>query len=206
MCTLFDVGQPKPLVLQNRFKRKPISVELFCFPVQSLPTETFDSYGIIFSGLDNRNDNEARFFLQNSLPYRIVHAATQGLAVSIANIKFDHGICLGCLFSPRPGTVSLVPDSVCGGVVLKTAQQEIAASVSFVSAASGILSASELVKLNVPELKGFALNNYLSLSMMSPDLADVHHRKKDESCLCLCSEEIRLQAYRSKHVNRKESS
>ena len=206
MTSLQDVGNPKASVLQERFRGKSVSIEPFNLPIETLPTESIDGYDIVFSGLDNRNNNQARFVLQNSLPYRIIHAATQGLAVSIANIRFNDGICLGCLFSPRPGTVSLVPDSVCGGVVLKTEQQEIAASVSFISAASGILAASELVKVSVPELRAFALDNYLSLSMMSPDLADAHHRRKDEYCLCLCSEEIRLEAYRDKHVNKKEKN
>jgi molybdopterin/thiamine biosynthesis adenylyltransferase len=203
MSYLPDVGKAKPVVLQERFTGKQVSITPLCISVESLPTEMIDQYDIVFSGLDNRNGNQARFVLQNALPYRIVHAATQGLGISVASIGFMEGICLGCLFSPRPGERELVLDSVCGGVILQTPQLPFAASTSFVSATCGILAASELVKLTSPELRGFALNNYLSLSVMSPDLADSQLRVKDPHCLCLCSDKIRHCAFETKHIRKR---
>jgi hypothetical protein len=133
------------------------------------------------------------------LPERIIHAATQGLAIALANIDFLDGICLGCLFSPRQAEISTIADPSCGGVTIHVENRdEIAASVSFVSTMSGISAASELIKLSVPELNSFALRNYLSLSLMSPDLADVRFRAKDPNCVCLCSERFRQEAYKAK--------
>lgn len=196
VATTSDVGKRKPDVLGERLLKQNHRAHVIYTPVESLTTEDVNRYSFVFSGLDNRNNNRARFFLQNLLPSRIVHAATQGLGVAVANIDFAHSACLGCLYSPRAYEITTISDPSCGGVVLNLGNTSVSASVSFVSTACGVLAASELIKLAVPELREFALDNYLSLSLMSPDLADVRHRNKESHCICLCSEPFRQQAFR----------
>lgn len=197
MSSLTDIGRQKPGVLVGSLAGTSVEVTSLYAPLETLSQKDIRRYSCVISGLDNRNKNSSRFHLQSHLPRWIIHTATHGLSIAVANIDFAHGACLGCLFSPRTEDLIAVPDPMCGGVILKSNDEGIAASVSFVSAASGILAASELVKRSVPELTSFTLDNYLSMSMMSPDLADIRRREKDRGCLCLCSEEYTQRAFQS---------
>jgi hypothetical protein len=53
---------------------------------------------IAVSTVDDRDWNRARKELQTDLPRHLVHAATGRLTVSVANINFLEGPCLGCIF------------------------------------------------------------------------------------------------------------
>ncbi len=194
--TLSDIGNSKVCILGDALRRDTISITPLVASVESLTDSTVMSYDTIVSALDNRSNHQSRIFLQNLLPKRIIHAATQGLAAAVANIDFIHGACLGCLFYPRKEHLTLVQDPDCGGVVVKTKEgNKHAAAVSFVSAASGILAAAEVIKLSIPELRPFSLNNYLNMSLMSPELADVRFLEKDPHCVCLCSQPFKQRAY-----------
>jgi len=199
LAKLTDVGQRKTQHLVRVFDNHSLSAHPLTMPVEAVTPLDLTRYKTVICALDNRDNNRGRIHLQNMLPERIIHAATQGLAIALANIDFLDGICLGCLFSPRQAEISTIADPSCGGVTIHVENRdEIAASVSFVSTMSGISAASELIKLSVPELNSFALRNYLSLSLMSPDLADVRFRAKDPNCVCLCSERFRQEAYKAK--------
>ncbi len=197
---LKDIGNSKVHILANAFPRNTISITPHAASVESLTDSTVKTYDTIVSALDNRNNHQSRIFLQNLLPRRIIHAATQGLAVAVADIDFIHGACLGCLFYPRKEQLTLVQDPDCGGVVVKTKDgNSHPAAVSFVSAAGGILAAAEIIKLSIPELRPFSLNNYLNMSLMSPELADVRFLEKDSHCVCLCSEPFKQRSYNRRY-------
>jgi molybdopterin/thiamine biosynthesis adenylyltransferase len=204
LSTVSDIGKEKTLSLKEIFADSALSVHSLPIAVESLTPKDLDNFDVVVSMLDNRDHHRARIHMQNLLPKNVIHAATQGLALAIANINFLEGICMGCLFSPRLSEITTIADPICGGVTVQIkGQKEVAAAVSFVSAASGILAASELVKRSVRELNQFNLRNYLSLSLMSPDLADVRYRGKDKNCLCLCSEPIRHEAFKAKYFIKK---
>ena len=198
MSTLSDLSRPKAEILSRLMPRGHLSSEPIQGEVESLDSGFVTDFDLVLSLLDNRDHHNARLHLQSLLPRRIIHAATQDLTIAVANIDFLNGICLGCLFSPRQDQISTAYDPSCGGVTLRIAEEDYSAAVSFVSAASGFLAASELIKMSSPTLQRFALRNYLTMSLFSPELADVCFRQKDPACICLCSEPFRQAAFSSK--------
>lgn len=201
---LNDVGNPKVDILAEILRTDTVSASPLVASIESLTDSTVSDFDLILSALDNRNNHQSRIYLQNLLPQRIIHAATQGLAVAVANIDFIHGACLGCLFYPRKEQLTLVQDPDCGGVVVRTKEgNEHAAAVSFVSAASGILAAAEVIKLSIHELGPLSLNNYLNMSLLSPELADVRFLEKDSHCVCLCGQPFKQNAYNKRYSIKK---
>jgi len=101
LTTLADVGKEKTSLIARLFQGSKMTISPINNTVESITSMDMNKYDIVISALDNRNNNSARIYLQNLLPKYLIHAATHGLSVAVANINYLDGICLGCLFSPR---------------------------------------------------------------------------------------------------------
>jgi len=200
LTTHSNVGVHKAELVELAFANSSFPIKSLPISIETLTSEGISEYDIVVSGLDNRNNNAGRLHLQKLLPKRIIHAATQMYDVSIANLNFLDGACLGCLFSPRQAQVKLVDDILCGGVVLQLRENEkVAASISFVSALSGVLAASELLKYSHNELRKYSLRNYFSIRTTSPRFAETFFRRKDGNCIAMCDEPFRQNAFSKKY-------
>lgn len=87
---------------------------------------------------------------------------------------------------------------ICGVMHVNAGQEEIAGTVSFVSAIPGVLLAGEIMKTNIPELRRFSLNNYLTMSAFNPSVRWLLTKEKEPRCKCYCSSPVMVDSFQSK--------
>ena len=80
-----------------------------------------------------------------------------------------------------------------------TENENVAASISFVSALSGVLAASELLIHSASRLRKYSLRNYFSLRTTSPRFAETLFRRKEENCIAMCNEPFRQKVFSQKY-------
>lgn len=88
---------------------------------------------------------------------------------------------------------------ICGQFKVSAAGQEYAATVSFVSALTGILLATELLKETIPALSEYRINNYMRLNTLAVAHRILTYRQKDENCICNCDNRHLVERYNEKH-------
>ena len=82
---------------------------------------------------------------------------------------------------------SLYQREICGQAAITTSVGAVVSPLSFISAAAGVMLAAELVKVSVPELSAFALDNYFRIDTMmnpNPDIKTVRMQEPTRRCIC----------------------
>ncbi len=130
---------------------------------------------------------EVTFLLESNSPITSEQVARIAEKTGISPSRFEPFVGL-------PLT-ELYTREICGVARIEVQQEEIAATVSFVSALPGILLAGEVIKERVSEFGAHRLNNYLTLSLFNPSSRWLLVRPKDERCKCLCSHPIMQERY-----------
>jgi len=92
----------------------------------------------------------------------------------------------------------LYTQEICDVMQLDVEEQEIAGTVSFVSAIPGILLAGEIIKARIPEFRKFSINNYLTMNAFYPIARWLLKREKDIRCRCFCSDPAMRDSFRKK--------
>lgn len=84
---------------------------------------------------------------------------------------------------------SFYQHGICGGTEVKASNGKVEIPLAHVSAAAGVLLAIELVKRFTPELRQYAMNNFLQLNMLNLT-SDWFHEKKSARADCECQRDI----------------
>jgi hypothetical protein len=82
---------------------------------------------------------------------------------------------------------SLYQRAICGHTAIDTSVGTVVSPLSFISAAAGVMLAVELVKVSVPELLLFALDNYFRIDTMAnpnPDFKEAKMQEPTRRCIC----------------------
>ncbi len=92
---------------------------------------------------------------------------------------------------------SLYQRAICGHMAMETSVGTVISPLSFISATAGVMLAAELVKVSVPELSLFALDNYFRIDTMANPNADFKEVKAQElTRRCICWDEAYRTVYR----------
>jgi hypothetical protein len=97
---------------------------------------------------------------------------------------------------------SLYQQAVCGQTAIKTSVGTVVSPLSFISAAAGVMLAAELVKVSVPEVSAFALDNYFRIDTLSnpnPDFKEVKMQEPTHRCICWDNDYRTIYHHRFKH-------
>ena len=90
--------------------------------------------------------------------------------------------------------------AVCGDAPIQLPNANVVAPLSFISAAAGILLASELVKGSHPDLESWVLDNYLRIDTLHlPNPAFRQRRLQHSSGRCICQDHDYVAVYRDKY-------
>ena len=92
--------------------------------------------------------------------------------------------------------------TVCGDASVQIQNANIVAPLAFISAAAGVLLASELVKVSHPDLQSSALDNYLRIDTLHPPNPAFHTTKLEHpSGRCVCQDVDFVGVYYERYVN-----
>jgi hypothetical protein len=119
------------------------------------------------------------------------------------NLGFEAG-----KFQPWVGKhiQSFYQRAVCGEAQVNTPSGTIVSPLSFISAAAGVLLAAEFVKMHVPELSRFALDNFFRVDTLhAPKAAFRQTKPQDPTKRCICWDTDFVEIYREKYVRRMAS-
>jgi molybdopterin/thiamine biosynthesis adenylyltransferase len=90
--------------------------------------------------------------------------------------------------------------AICGEAQVNTPSGTIVSPLSFISAAAGVLLAAEFVKMRVPELSRFVLDNYFRVDTLHAPKAAFRQRKpQDPTGRCICGDRDYVETYRDKY-------
>lgn len=97
---------------------------------------------------------------------------------------------------------SLYQRAICGHAAIRTPMGAVVSPLSFISAAAGVMLAAELVKVSVPGLSLFALDNYFRIDTMAnpnPDFKEV--KMQEPTRRCICWDPVYQTVYRQRFTN-----
>jgi hypothetical protein len=90
--------------------------------------------------------------------------------------------------------------AVCGEATVQTATGTLSAPLSFISATAGVFLAAELVKSSVPDLAGYALDNYFRVDTLCSPNPDIRERRpQDPKRECICWDPDFIDVYQGKY-------
>jgi hypothetical protein len=95
---------------------------------------------------------------------------------------------------------SFYQHGICGGTEVKTTNGMLEIPLAHVSAAAGVLMAAELVKRFTPELREYALDNFLQLDMVNLT-SNWFQEKKSARGDCECQTDIYKRRFLGKYKN-----
>jgi hypothetical protein len=129
---------------------------------------------IALVGVDN---HPARWAVQGDWPEVLLCAGTHWDTVQISRHAPFGPACVGCVYPEGP-EIGRAPN------------ERIEPTVSFVSAAAGILLAAELIKEVVPAFRAYRLDNLLYLSLMAPSTLQLRQARRSAACPCHCDQRV----------------
>lgn len=99
---------------------------------------------------------------------------------------------------------SFYQHGICGGAEVATNDGKLEIPLAHVSAAAGVLLAAELIKRFTPELRQYALDNFLQLDMLNLT-SEWFRQKKSARMDCECRRDIYQRRFAEKYSNRMEN-
>jgi hypothetical protein len=94
--------------------------------------------------------------------------------------------------------------AICGEAQVNTPSGTIISPLSFISAAAGVLLAAEFVKMHIPELSRFVLDNFFRVDTLhAPKAAFRQKKPQDPTGRCICRDQDFVETYLEKYGRRR---